>query len=190
MTYEEIGAAVGVPASTVGHWKRKEGWMRPPEALRRRPIPRKGRCAVGGSGRRLQSPFRSLCCRNEEFVEQAPRRVMARSLQKGIAKSKRGRGKQPVPRKVAPDDERTFQPDHVAAVLARAQESGLTLGKGGRIAGRVSPELIERAKARTGLRSDTELVEFALANIAIEDRFAQVFRALKATVDPDLDLGF
>lgn len=80
--------------------------------------------------------------------------------------------------------------DRIVAVLVRAKESGLTASKGGRISGRVSPELIERAKARTGLQSDTELVEFALANIAIEDDFAQVFRALKGTVDPDLDLGF
>jgi hypothetical protein len=80
--------------------------------------------------------------------------------------------------------------DRVVAVLARAKESGLTLSKGGRIAGRVSPELIERAKALTGLRSDTELLQFALANIAIEDDFAQAFRELKGAVDPDLDLEF
>ena len=78
----------------------------------------------------------------------------------------------------------------VQAVLARAQESGLIARKGGRISGRVSPELIERAKARTGIRSDTELVEFALANLAIDDDFADAFRALRGTVDPDLDLGF
>lgn len=81
-------------------------------------------------------------------------------------------------------------PDPIAAVLACAQENGLTLSKGGRISGRVSPELIARAKARTGLRSDTELLEFALANVAIDDRFAQVFRDLKGAVDPDLKLGF
>ncbi|GJE60552.1 hypothetical protein [Methylobacterium trifolii] len=78
----------------------------------------------------------------------------------------------------------------VEAVLSRAQESGLTANKAGRISGRVSSELIERAKARTGLRSDTELLEFALANVAIADDFAHVFRDLKGTVDPDLDLGF
>ncbi|WP_246685463.1 hypothetical protein [Methylobacterium sp. WL103] len=78
----------------------------------------------------------------------------------------------------------------VQAVLARAQESGLIARKGGRISGRVSPELIERAKARTGIRSDTELVEFALANLAIEDDFADTFRGLRGTVDPSLDLDF
>jgi hypothetical protein len=80
-------------------------------------------------------------------------------------------------------------PDRIAAVMARAAESGLTRDKAGRISGRVSPDLIERAKARTGLRSDTDLVAFALANIAVEDEFAQVFRDLKGSVDPDLDLG-
>ncbi|MBE7204196.1 MAG: hypothetical protein INR70_41270 [Parafilimonas terrae] len=78
----------------------------------------------------------------------------------------------------------------VAAVMARAQESGLTGSKGSRISGRVAPELIERAKARTGLRSDTALIEFALANVAIEDGFAEAFRALRGSVDPELDLDF
>ena len=78
----------------------------------------------------------------------------------------------------------------VTAVLARAAESGLTSGKGGRISGRVSPALIERAKARTGLQSDTELIAFALANVAIEDDFVPVFRSLRGTVDPELDLNF
>ncbi|WP_458429001.1 hypothetical protein [Methylorubrum populi] len=78
----------------------------------------------------------------------------------------------------------------VAAVMDQARQSGLTTGKDSRIAGRVSSELIERAKARTGLQSDTELVEFALANIALDDSFIETFRAVKGTVDPDLDLEF
>jgi hypothetical protein len=55
MTYQEIGAAVGVPAPTIGYWKRTEGWTRPPEALQRRPIPRRKRnaairlCQAGGN---------------------------------------------------------------------------------------------------------------------------------------------
>lgn len=80
--------------------------------------------------------------------------------------------------------------EQVAAVMALAKASGLTAGKDSRISGRVSSELIERAKARTGLESDTELVEFALANVAVEDNFAHVFRELRGTVDPDLDLEF
>ena len=78
----------------------------------------------------------------------------------------------------------------VGAVLASAERSGLLREKTGRIAGRVSPALIERAKANTGIGSDTELLEFALANVALEDRFAEAFGAVRGTVDPELKLGF
>jgi hypothetical protein len=78
----------------------------------------------------------------------------------------------------------------IDAVLQRAEESGLRAEQNGRIAGRVSADLIKKAKARTGLTSDTELVEFALANVALEDNFAETFRKTRGTVDPTLKLGF
>ena len=78
----------------------------------------------------------------------------------------------------------------VEAVMAAAQRSGLLSEKSGRIGGRVSPALVERAKARTGIETDTDLIEFALANIALEDRFAESFKAVRGKVDPDLKLGF
>lgn len=78
----------------------------------------------------------------------------------------------------------------VEAVMAAAQRSGLLLEKTGRIGGRVSQVLVEKAKARTGITTDTDLIEFALANIALEDRFGETFKAARATVDPDLDLSF
>jgi hypothetical protein len=41
MAYAAVGAAIGgVPGPTVGCWARKEGWTRPPTAIRRRPIPK------------------------------------------------------------------------------------------------------------------------------------------------------
>jgi hypothetical protein len=94
--------------------------------------------------------------------------------------------------------ERDASPERVAiepgaqveAVMAAAQRSGLLHGKSGRIGGRVSPALVERAKARTGIAADTDLIEFALANIALEDRFAETFKAARSAVDPDLTLGF
>ena len=89
-----------------------------------------------------------------------------------------------------PGTDAIIERTYVMAVLARAAESGLKASKGGRISGRVSPALIERAKARTGLRSDTELIAFALANVAIEDDFMQVFSSLRGAVDPELDLNF
>lgn len=78
----------------------------------------------------------------------------------------------------------------VQAVMAAAQRSGLLLEKSGRIGGRVSQALVEKAKARTGITTDTDLIEFALANIALEDKFAEAFKAARGTVDPDLDLSF
>ncbi|QBE94049.1 hypothetical protein DRN02_010785 [Sphingomonas paucimobilis] len=74
--------------------------------------------------------------------------------------------------------------------MAAAQRSGLLHEKSGRIGGRVSSVLVERAKARTGIEADTDLIEFALANIALEDKFAESFRAARGKVDPDLKLGF
>ncbi len=78
----------------------------------------------------------------------------------------------------------------VEAVMAAARRSGLLQEKSSRIGGRVSPALVEQAKARTGITTDTDLIEFALANIALEDKFAESFKAIRGTVDPDLTLGF
>lgn len=78
----------------------------------------------------------------------------------------------------------------VEAVMAAAQRSGLLQEKNGRIGGRVSPALVERAKARTGIEADTDLIEFALANIALEDKFTESFKMARGKVDPDLKLGF
>ena len=77
----------------------------------------------------------------------------------------------------------------VEAVMAAAQRSGLLQKKSGRIDGRVSPALVEHAKARTGIEADTDLIEFALANIALEDRFAESFKSARGAVDADLKLG-
>ena len=78
----------------------------------------------------------------------------------------------------------------VDAVMAAAERSGLLREKSGRIGGRVSPALVERAKARTGIETDTDLIAFALANIALEDRFAESFKAVRGKVNSDLKLGF
>ena len=75
-------------------------------------------------------------------------------------------------------------------VMEAAERAGLREKKSSRIAGRVSPALIEQAKMRTGIESDTDLIEFALANIALEDDFAEAFKASRGKVDPDLKLGF
>ena len=84
----------------------------------------------------------------------------------------------------------TVNAARVAAVIAAAERSGLLKEKSGRIGGRVSPRLVRKAKASTGIRTDTDLIEFALASVALEDSFSEAFKAVRGTIDPDLDLGF
>jgi hypothetical protein len=75
------------------------------------------------------------------------------------------------------------------AVMQAARQSGLLSEKGGRIGGRVSPALVKQAKRLTGIETDTDLIEFALATVALEDHFAEAFNASRGKVDPALKLG-
>ena len=76
------------------------------------------------------------------------------------------------------------------AVMQAAERSGLLGEKSGRIGGRVSSALVKQAKRQTGIETDTDLIEFALATVALEDNFAEVFRVSRGKVDPELKLGF
>lgn len=76
------------------------------------------------------------------------------------------------------------------AVMRAAEKSGLLNEKGGRIGGRVSQALVRQAKRQTGIETDTDLIEFALATVALEDNFADVFKGSRGKVDPKLKLGF
>lgn len=76
------------------------------------------------------------------------------------------------------------------AVIRAAERSGLLSKKSGRIGGRVSPALVKQAKRQTGIETDTDLIEFALATIALEDNFAETFKRSRGKVDPELKLGF
>jgi hypothetical protein len=76
------------------------------------------------------------------------------------------------------------------AVMQAAEQSGLLSEKSGRIGGRVSEALVKQAKRQTGIETDTDLIEFALATVALEDNFAEVFKESRGKVDPKLKLGF
>lgn len=82
------------------------------------------------------------------------------------------------------------QQPRVAAVIQAARKAGLLKEKSERIGGRVSAALVAQAKEQTGIQTDTDLIEFALANIALKDDFAEKFKALEGLVDPKLDLEF
>jgi len=76
------------------------------------------------------------------------------------------------------------------ATMDAARQSGLLGEKDGRIAGRVSPALVRQAKRQTGIETDTDLIEFALATVALEDHFADAFKEARGKVDAELKLGF
>ena len=75
-------------------------------------------------------------------------------------------------------------------VIETVRAAGLLSGESGRIAGRIRRPLIDAAKARSGIESDTELLEYALACVALEDDFGATLEALEGSVDKSLDLEF
>ncbi len=93
-------------------------------------------------------------------------------------------------RKDADKDMPTEQTFVVRQTLRAAIRKGLIGSKDERIAARLSHALIEQAKRQTGIKGDTELLEFALANVALEDNFPATMNKLEGTIDPDIKLGF
>ena len=75
--------------------------------------------------------------------------------------------------------------------LAIAGEQGLL--SGGRtltVRGRMPSLLVEQAKKKTGIQSDSKLIEAALANIVAADEYGDWLLAQRGTVSKDLDLEF
>ena len=76
-------------------------------------------------------------------------------------------------------------------VLAMAKQEGLLHGGRTKILrGRMPEALVAQAKKRTGIKSDTHLIELALANIAVGDDYADWLLSRQGTVDPEVDLEF
>jgi len=75
------------------------------------------------------------------------------------------------------------------ATLDSARAAGL-MGdaKDARVAGRISSELVAAAKKRAGLSSDTDVIEIALARLALEDDFGAKLVRNKGAVPRDLDI--
>jgi hypothetical protein len=70
------------------------------------------------------------------------------------------------------EDNKTLAATRNRATLESARAAGLLgLAKDARVAGRVSSELVAAAKKRAGLSSDTDVIEIALARLALEDDF-------------------
>jgi hypothetical protein len=103
---------------------------------------------------------------------------------------KGGAGRTKVVRRAAKADESIVSKARFEAVMQAAAQSGLLSEKGSRIGGRVSAALVKQAKRQTGIQTDTDLIEFALATVALEDHFAEAFKESRGEVDPKLKLGF
>jgi hypothetical protein len=76
-------------------------------------------------------------------------------------------------------------------VLTIAAQSGLLRGSRTKVVrGRMPEALVARAKARTGIKSDTGLIQLALANLAVADDYVDWLLSQRGTVPKDLDLEF
>src|SRR3954451_10311376 len=58
------------------------------------------------------------------------------------------------------------------------------------IRGRMPEKLVAEAKRKTGITSDTKLLEAALANIVVADDYAEWLYSQRGTIDPSLELEF
>jgi hypothetical protein len=75
--------------------------------------------------------------------------------------------------------------------LSIARQQGLL--SGGRtltVRGRMPSLLVEQAKKKAGIQSDSKLIEAALANIVAADEYADWLLAQRGTVSKDIDLEF
>lgn len=75
--------------------------------------------------------------------------------------------------------------------LSIAEKQGLLSGaRTLTVRGRMPSLLVEQAKRKTGIQSDSKLIEAALANIVAADDYADWILAQRGTVSKDLDLEF
>ena len=76
------------------------------------------------------------------------------------------------------------------SVIDTARRLGLLDGENSRIGGRIRRDLVAAAKEKSGIASDTELLEYALAKVALEDDFGAKLVRRKGRVAKDIDLEF
>src|SRR5262250_1635018 len=76
-------------------------------------------------------------------------------------------------------------------VLMIAEREGLLRGERTKVLrGRMPEALVSEAKKRTGIESDTDLIEVALANIAVGDDYAEWLLSRRGSVDSGVKLEF
>lgn len=81
--------------------------------------------------------------------------------------------------------------DRLSDALEIAKKKGLLEGRKTMvIRGRMPAALVAEAKRKTGIGSDSQLLETALATIATADDYADWLLSQRGAVSPDLDLEF
>jgi hypothetical protein len=107
---------------------------------------------------------------------------MQRKVSKSTVKSER----------IVPRNLPTKSPQgRLREVLTIAEERGLLSGSRTHVLrGRMPIRLVEQAKLKSGISSDSKLLEAALANLAVSDDYAQWLLAQRGTINPELDLEF
>jgi hypothetical protein len=97
--------------------------------------------------------------------------------------------------RVSSSQEKTRPGNHGSSrlreILVIAEQEGLLRGERTQVVrGRMPEALVARAKKRTGINSDTDLIEVALANIAVEDDYADWLLSRRGAMSHEADLEF
>ena len=88
-------------------------------------------------------------------------------------------------------EERPVRSSKLRDVMTIAETEGLLRGERTQVVrGRMPEALVARAKKRTGIDSDTELIEVALASIAVADDYADWLLSRRGAVGSEAELEF
>jgi hypothetical protein len=75
--------------------------------------------------------------------------------------------------------------------LVFARGEGLLSGaRNVSLQGRMPEKLVERARARAGVETDTQLIEVALANLAVADEYTTWLLSKRGSIGKDVELEF
>lgn len=81
--------------------------------------------------------------------------------------------------------------ERAVEIVAAARAEGLGGGtKTYVLRGRMDERLVAEAKRRTGIDTETALIEAALAHLALADDYPAKLARLRGSVPPDVDLEF
>jgi len=77
---------------------------------------------------------------------------------------------------------------HWVFVVYQAAAAGYLQGqKSERVGGRVPKRLISAAMKKSGIQSQTELLEYALSKVALEDDYGKRLLSLKGSIPDDVE---